>query len=261
MEEKKEFFLMISLIFVLLALNYNFLDGKLESFLSDSRIQARVERIIDGDTIVAGNETIRLLGINTPERKEFYYKEAKEFLEEKILNKTITLEFGKDKKDRYGRTLAYVFLGSENANLEIVENGFANYYFPSGKDKHYNSFKNAWNECVEEEINLCEKSEDKCAECIELKSLDIKEQKIVLGNKCDFQCDLSSWNLKDEGRKKFVFPPFALDSNAEIGIIVGNKTDTSKELFWKNEKYVWTRSGDSLFLRDENGKLVLWESY
>ena len=261
MQKKKEIFLMIFLGIILLALNYNFLDYKLENFLSDSDASATVERIIDGDTVVAGNETIRLLGINTPEKKEFYCGEAKEFLSEKILNKTIIIKFGKDKKDRYGRTLAYIFLGPENVNLETVKNGFANYYFPSGKDKYYNSFKNAWSECIKDEINLCKKSEDKCAECIELKSLDIAEQKIILENKCNFQCELTNWEIKDEGRKKFVFPKFVLDSNTEVGIIIGNKTDTSEELFWKNEEYVWTRSGDTLFLRDKEGRLMLWEGY
>ncbi len=32
-------------------------------------------------------------------------------------------------------------------------------------------------------------------------------------------------------------------------------------LSWKGEKYVWTRTGDSLFLRDSEGALVLWKSY
>ena len=69
MQKKKEIFLMIFLGIILLALNYNFLDYKLENFLSDSDASATVERIIDGDTVVAGNETIRLLGINTPEKE------------------------------------------------------------------------------------------------------------------------------------------------------------------------------------------------
>ena len=44
--------------------------------------KARVRRVIDGDTIVAESRSIRLLGINTPERGEEYYLEAKEFLED-----------------------------------------------------------------------------------------------------------------------------------------------------------------------------------
>jgi len=32
-------------------------------------------------------------------------------------------------------------------------------------------------------------------------------------------------------------------------------------LFWKGKDYVWTSTGDTLFLRDDEGKLVLWEMY
>jgi hypothetical protein len=47
----------------------------------------------------------------------------------------------------------------------------------------------------------------------------------------------------------------------KISIIVGNKTNSDDVLYWNDEEYVWTSSGDTLFLRDENGKLVIWESY
>ena len=49
-------------------------------------------RIIDGDTIVVNNVSIRLLGMNTPERGEKYYQEAKNYLALLISNKTIWLE-------------------------------------------------------------------------------------------------------------------------------------------------------------------------
>ena len=40
-----------------------------------------VTRIIDGDTIEVGNNTVRLLGINSPEKGEIGYNEAKAFLQ------------------------------------------------------------------------------------------------------------------------------------------------------------------------------------
>ena len=46
-----------------------------------------VTRVIDGDTIETENSTIRLLGINTPERGKEYYGEAKDFLKQ-IENKS-----------------------------------------------------------------------------------------------------------------------------------------------------------------------------
>ena len=220
-----------------------------------------VERVIDGDTIVADNNSTRLLGINSPEKGELYYEEAKEFLENLILNKSVRLKFGKDKYDRYNRVLAYVYFENKNVNLEIVKQGLANFYFPSGKDVYYSDFKKAWEECVNDNINLCEASVDECAECVKLNELNYNSQTVVLYNKCNLQCDLTGWNIKDEGRKNFIFPSFILESQKEVIIEVGEGTNTNNKLFWTGETYVWTRSGDSLFLRDEDGKLVLWESY
>jgi len=39
----------------------------------------------------------------------------------------------------------------------------------------------------------------------------------------------------------------------EIGLITGTENF--------NEDYVWTSTGDSLFLRDEKGRLVIYENY
>ena len=251
-QKKKDFIVLIILILVLVIINYNFLDTSLQNFLIDYET-VEIERIIDGDTLVASGQTIRLLGINTPERGEQHYTEAKQFLEELASNKTARLEFGKDKRDRYNRTLAYVIISGQNINLEIVKQGFANIYFPSGKDQYYNQFLQAWENC---ENNLCEKSSNNCAACIELKEFNVKNQKIVFYNKCEFNCDLTSWTVKDEGRKKFEFGAFILDSGSEVSISVKEGHD-----FTWDEDYVWTSTGDSLFLRDQNNGLVLWESY
>ena len=142
-EKDKQKLLLVALILILFAINYPFLDKALEKFLDEGEVII-VERVIDGDTIVSGNNSIRLLGINSPERGEKYYDEAKVFLEDLILNKTVRLEFGKDRYDKYDRTLAYIFFNNQNINLELIKKWFANSYFPSGKDEHYNEFRNAW---------------------------------------------------------------------------------------------------------------------
>ncbi len=258
---KKEFYILIGIFLLIFTLNYSFLDGLVVDFFTDSE-SIYVKRVIDGDTIVAGNQTIRMLGMNTPEKGEKYYSEAKEFLENKILGEKISLVFGKEKTDRYGRTLAYVFLNGKNINLELVENGFANYYFPSGKNKNYLDFKDAWNECIEKEINLCEPSENKCGGCVVLEELNLGSQEMIFYNQCDFSCDLTNWEIKDEGRKKFVFPKFVLDSKKEITVKVSEeKVENTRVLTWERKTYVWTKTGDTLFLRDSDGKLVLWKGY
>ncbi|MEK6760630.1 MAG: thermonuclease family protein [Nanoarchaeota archaeon] len=254
-----EKFLFIFLIILLLAANYSFLDEKLTGFLTEDNSQKiHVDRIIDGDTIESDGTSVRLLGINTPERGEKYYLEAKGFLEDLIFNETVNLEFGKDREDQYGRMLAYVFYKGENVNQKQIENGFANYYF-LGTDKHYPPFKESWEKCVSKNLNLCEKSKDNCSSCIFLREINVKSQEAIFNNQCSFSCDLTKWEIKDEGRKKFVFPNFKADANSEFSVIVGNRTDTKQTLFWERKDYVWTKGGDTLFLRDSNGKLVLWE--
>lgn len=260
-ENKKYRVLLVMLIFLLLFVNYEFLNDELSKLLTDSEY-ALVTRVVDGDTLELENgEKVRLLGINTPERGDRYYTEAKEFLENLTLNKTVRLEFGKKKYDMYDRTLAYIFADDIFVNVKIVEQGFANLYFPESQKLHYAEFTKAWESCLEKNQNICEKSLVKCAQCIELKQLNYNSQKVVFENICNFSCNLNDWEIKDEGRKNFIFDDFSLSPNSQVSIVVGNATNTDEILYWEKETYVWTGSGDSLFLRDSAGKLVLWESY
>ncbi len=234
--KKRQIFALIGLLVLLAAINYPFLNTQLENFLTESDY-AHVTRIIDGDTIeIRNNESVRLLGINTPEKGEAYYLEAKEFLESLVLNKTVKLEFTNDRYDKYGRILAYILLENENINVKIVKNGFGNYYFYSGADKYSDALKKAWNECIKENENLCEKSENICASCI-----SINPNNII--NSCSFSCDISEWQIKGEGREKFIF-----NNTISADEMAGFELDTSD-------------SGGTLFLRDNEGKLVAWGVY
>lgn len=84
-----------------------------------------ITKIIDGDTIVfQGGETIRLLGLDCDERGKECYNNAKERIEELILEKTVILESDGEDKDIYGRSLRYVFLEGENINKKMVLEGY-----------------------------------------------------------------------------------------------------------------------------------------
>jgi len=250
MENKREILLLVFLVVILISVNYRFVDNFLvENFDSSSKEIVLVERVVDGDTVVVNGSSFRLLGINTPEKGEEYYSEAKEFLEDLVLNKTILVE--KHGQDRYYRELVYLFeVGSgENINLKVVREGLGNYYFPSGKDRYFDVFLEAWRNCIFKSKNLCARSLDVCSNCIVLKYWDFSEDEIIFENLCDFDCDLSGWDLKDEGRKHFVFEDFVLRGFEEVKISAGDF----------GESYVWTYSGDSFFLRDSEGNLVLWD--
>ncbi|MFH1503255.1 MAG: thermonuclease family protein, partial [Candidatus Diapherotrites archaeon] len=242
MQDKKYKILLGIIVLVFITMNYTLLNSFLVKNFSNEEF-VRVDRVIDGDTVVVNGTSVRMLGINTPERGEKYYAEAKNYTESLVLNKTIKIE--KRGKDLYNRDLAYLFYSNENINLALVKEGYANYYFPEGKDNYYSEFVSAWEQCIGKNINLCRKSPDKCAECIELREWDFESQKVVFYNSCNIDCNMNKWTIKDEGRKKFVFQNFTLENNKYVYVIVENKTDTSEKLYWKGETYVWTKTGDT----------------
>jgi micrococcal nuclease len=85
-----------------------------------------VTEVIDGDTFkLATGETVRLLGINTPEMNESGGDIAKHFLTLMILNRKVRLERDVTECDDYGRLLRYVYLNGLCINAEIVRMGLA----------------------------------------------------------------------------------------------------------------------------------------
>jgi len=88
--------------------------------------EALVVFVIDGDTIMLdGGEKVRLIGINTPERGEDGYEEARDALAKLALNKTVTITPQQSDRDIYGRLLRDVYIEDIFVNLYLVENGFA----------------------------------------------------------------------------------------------------------------------------------------
>lgn len=91
-----------------------------------------VLRVIDGDTIeVEKIGKVRYIGIDSPETKhpsrnlEPYGKEAFEANRRLVENKRVKLELDVGERDRYGRVLAYVYVGDIFVNAWLVANGYA----------------------------------------------------------------------------------------------------------------------------------------
>ncbi|MBI5168010.1 MAG: thermonuclease family protein [Candidatus Eisenbacteria bacterium] len=95
----------------------------------------RCERVIDGDTVVLdGGERVRLLGVDTPEvhhpkkPEQYFGRRASAYTESRLEGRAVRLEYDRRRTDRYGRTLAYVYLGDTLFNRELVANGYAEVY-------------------------------------------------------------------------------------------------------------------------------------
>jgi micrococcal nuclease len=111
-----------------------------------------VERVVDGDTLLLqSGERVRLIGVDTPETKhpkkpvEYFGKEASAFTRRMVEGKRVRLEFDQANavqgdKDRYGRTLAYVFLEDGTLlNAEIIKQGYGHAYtqFPFSRMEEF----------------------------------------------------------------------------------------------------------------------------
>lgn len=100
-----------------------------------------VSRVVDGDTVeMSDGTTVRLIGIDTPERGECGYQEASEMLTVVLDGQSVTLTPGaRDDVDRYGRLLRYLDLESGvDANLAMIESGqaIARYDSRDGYGRH-----------------------------------------------------------------------------------------------------------------------------
>jgi micrococcal nuclease len=96
---------------------------------------ARVERVVDGDTIQirlnGRSERVRYIGIDTPEsvkpgaRVECFGKAAAAANRRLVDGREVRLAYDAETRDRYGRLLAYVYRGELLVNAELIRRGYA----------------------------------------------------------------------------------------------------------------------------------------
>ncbi len=134
-----------------------------------------VTRVVDGDTLKLENaERVRLIGIDTPEMHEsnkLYRdsqktnmdintikalgRESHRFTKDLVEGKRVRLEFDVEKRDKYDRLLAYVFLKDGIfVNAEIVKQGYASLMTYPPNVKYVDEFKKLYREARENNRGL-----------------------------------------------------------------------------------------------------------
>lgn len=231
---------LIRILIILLVFNTLILAGYLTSQMTGNgiseRISINVSRVIDGDTLDSSVGKIRLIGVNTPEKNNLGYEEAKQYLQG-YEGKTLELE---DKgKDKYSRTLGYVFYNNQLVNQQILERGLASLYYYD-KDEYYLDMKKAEQEARDAGLGIWKKSNN--AGCVELINLGWKEvtrcnnqEQIILDNNCG-KLDIT---IKDDATHIY---------NLEL----------NSGIYMQNFSCIWNDDGDSLYIYDDSGLMLFY---
>jgi micrococcal nuclease len=138
-----------------------------------------ISRVIDGDTLeLANGQRVRLIGIDTPEmyKSKKLYRDARKskqdlqtiqelgkssyaFTRKLAEGKRARLEFDVEKRDRYGRSLAYVFIKSDDSeeiflNAEIIKQGYASLMTFPPNIKYVDLFRRLYRQAQEQNRGL-----------------------------------------------------------------------------------------------------------
>jgi len=238
--------------------------------------------VLDGDTVELNNgERVRLIGINSPEFGETCYEEAKHKLDYLTDDGELVLESDTENRDRYNRLLRYVYVDDVFVNLKMVEWGFA-YAYPYEPNTQYadlfaeaeETARNERNGCLWQEAEF-DYIQDNCLYILPSEfhfnaagddNYNLNDEYVTIRNKCSYPIDMSSWVVRDSsGYHSYVFPSVTLHEESYLTLYTGTGTNTPSALFWGRTSgdyaAVWNNGGDTLFLRDSEGNLVLMYTY
>ena len=131
-----------------------------------ARETSTVLRVIDGDTVeLADGRKVRYIGIDTPEvRKrdnghwvkapDYFALEAMEANRRLVEGKPVELEYDVQPRDRYGRTLAYVYVDGVFVNAWLVEDGYARLMTIPPNVKYVDRFRQALAQAKQRGVGL-----------------------------------------------------------------------------------------------------------
>jgi micrococcal nuclease len=237
--------------------------------------------VIDGDTLVVagprGEFTVRIIGINTPESGECFSDEATRALVGLVDGHELALVADRSDVDQFDRSLRYVeTVAGLDVGAELVAGGFAiaRRYPPdvARADVYADLQRDARREqrglwapdaCggadsgaveVEVEINADAPGDD---------SANLNGEWVRFTNGGAEVLDLDGWEVADESAShRYRFSDLRLDPGAGVTLFTGCGPDDESVRHWcVSGSAVWNNGGDTVFLRDEVGNIVVSTSY
>ncbi|WP_309221854.1 lamin tail domain-containing protein [Halorussus sp. MSC15.2] len=266
-------------------------------------VTVTVTGVADGDTVDVRyengtTETVRLLGVDTPEVNventpgEFEGvpntqagkdclrsagENASKYTKNTLVGRTVTLKFDSqsDRRGDYGRLLAYVYVDGQNFNLGLVEKGHARVYdstfsqsesFYSAENESQANLRGLWHcRTVDDGGDGGDGGSDSGTASIEwvyAEASSTNDERVQIKNTGSGELDLSGYTLVDEAGNSYTFPSgFTLASGASVWVHSGSGSDDADDLYAAFGHEIWNDYGDTAHLYDENGNEVDSRSY
>ncbi|MBR9701724.1 hypothetical protein GOV13_02270 [Candidatus Pacearchaeota archaeon] len=162
-----------------------------------------VTYVVDGDTLeIENGERVRLICIDTPEKGEDGYKDAKEYLEDLVLDEKVRLEKDVSERGKYGRLVRYIYLEDGTfVNEKMVKKGYAEAYWYYPDVTLCPEIQDAEDYAKKRDLGIWEdEEEDKDKDEEEI---DNEEEAVVnkeddsLEDSVDYDCSYNKYNCGD----------------------------------------------------------------
>jgi len=234
---------------------------------------AAVARHVDGDTFEVAIadpphgmrtvETVRLMGIDTPEMDEPRGAEALDHVIRTVGTEPVYLAFDFRRRDQFDRLLAFVYLPDGTLlNAELIETGLAVVY--RGDDLMYflPQFEDLERAARSRELGVWEGKAAAGVIFVDIRNQS-RDEHVLLRNDGSATVDISGWRIHDDDGDVLMIPVGVRLAPGET-LAVGSGTgcvDTHHPCLPVSTKNIWGNPGDVACLKDRSGTLIDSDAY
>lgn len=233
-------------------------------------LHGTVQRVYDGDTVlISDGRKIRYLGINAPEWGQPYSAKSRTLNEHLVKGSRVRLELDRQERDRYGRTLAYVWKDGTMVNERLVWEGLAHVWVIPPNLKHYDRLLAAQREARAAKRGMWNRLQGDFV-FVRASPADSSRPPFVrVVNVSNREANIQGHGVEDRAGHRFVFPSAILKPG--YGLILFSApnpipgsdrgTDSGRagrtaSLYWGPQSPSWSSEGETAVLRDPAGRVI-----
>lgn len=207
---------------------------------------------------------------------------ASEFARAELEGETVTIETDDeaDRRGSYGRLLVYLKHDGGVFNRQLLRQGYARLYESQFSDREMYEELEAdaqagdiglWNferssatatpvpdGGSSQGLAIAEIHADASGSDHE----NLNGEYITFENTGQEAIDMGGWTVEDEANHAYTVPDgFTLAAGDQVTLYTGSGDDTQSSLYWGSESAVWNNDGDTIYVRDDSGTVVLERTY